>query len=455
MHSRVDSRFFRRTVTALLIGLLAGCSPPEDPSPDELSYHRDIKEILDARCVNCHQAGEIAPFALDSYEDARDLSSIVADSVGQGTMPPWMPDNTCSEYQNDRSLSDSERDDLLRWVDAGTPEGNPADSEGNGASDPPGETEYDVSLTMTEPYTPQLRPDDYRCFILDWEESEEKFVTGFRARPGSAEMVHHVIAFVINPSGVSTFRAMDEADDGVGYTCFGSPAVGPSSVASASSWRWLGSWAPGGSHRAMPEGTGVRIQPGSVVVMQVHYNTIEEEPHSDVTSFEVQLSEQVDKPAIVLPVTRYGWISGSTPMHIPAGSPDTVHSTRIDLSEDILGYLGSEAGLSSGDAFRIHSIGLHMHLLGTRGRIWLDRSGGSEQCLLDIPRWDFNWQGTYDLVEPVTVQPGDHFNLECEWDNTAENQIVVDGEQLPPQDIEWGDGTRDEMCLAIAYITAI
>jgi hypothetical protein len=205
----------------------------------------------------------------------------------------------------------------------------------------------------------------------------------------------------------------------------------------------------------MPEGTGVRIQPGSVVVMQVHYNTIEEEPHSDVTSFEVQLSEQVDKPAIVLPITQFGWISGGSPMHIPAGSPDTVHSASMDLSEDILGYLGSEAGLSSGDPFQIHSIGLHMHLLGTRGRIWLDRSEGAEQCLLDIPRWDFNWQGTYDLVEPVAVQPGDRFNLECEWDNTAENQIVVDGEQLPPQDIQWGDGTRDEMCLAIAYITAL
>ena len=141
-------------------------------------------------------------------------------------------------------------------------------------------------------------------------------------------------------------------------------------------------------------------------------------------------------------------------MTIPAGSPSTIHSMEVDLSQEVLGYMGFEAGLETGDSFQLHSIGLHMHLLGTRGRIWIERSGADEQCLLDIPSWDFNWQGAYDLQQPITVHGGDLFHLECEWDNTAENQMSVDGELLPSQDVEWGDGTRDEMCLAIAYITA-
>jgi hypothetical protein len=279
-------------------------------------------------------------------------------------------------------------------------------------------------------------------------------VTGFKVNPGRPEMVHHVIAFVINPSAVDDFRAMDTNDEGPGYTCFGSPAVGPSSVASASSWRWLGSWTPGGSARLMPEGTGVAIEPGSVIVTQLHYNTLEVEPASDLTRVEVQLDDEVEKPALVMPITRYQWIAGSEPMSIPAGSTDTVHSMSADISENILGYLGAPIGLSTGDSYQIHAIGIHMHLLGSHGRIWIDRADDSQQCLLDIPEWDFNWQGTYELQEPITVNAGDLFNMECQWDNSAENQLIVDGEQLPTQDLEWGDGTRDEMCLAIAYVTA-
>ena len=84
-----------------------------------------------------------------------------------------------------------------------------------------------------------------------------------------------------------------------------------------------------------------------------------------------------------------------------------------------------------------------------------ERADGKQQCLLDIPRWDFNWQGAYEFTEPVTVHPGDRFNLECQWDNSAGNQSPINGEIPEPQDIEWGDGTRSEMCLAIAYVTAL
>jgi len=438
---------------------LVGCIGGEDSNESNESnggpsYHEGISDILEARCVNCHSDGQVAPFSLDSYDEAKSYQGIIAQSVEQGSMPPWMPDNSCNQYQRDLSLSDAERDSLLAWVAAGAPEGTPT-----GEASPPtpedDDLSFDLTLPMAEPYTPQARPDDYRCFVMDWSLDETRYVTAFKASPGHAEMVHHVISFIINPNAADEFRAMDEAEDGPGYTCFGSPVAGEASFGASNAWRWLGSWTPGGSAREMPAGTGIAVEPGSVMVMQVHYNTLDAEPEADITSFEVKLADAVDRPAVVMPLTNYRWVMGSTPMSIPAGSTDSTHTFTTDLSDTVLNYLGSPAGLSPGDSFQIHSIGIHMHLLGTTGRIWLDRSGGEEECLLDIPRWDFNWQGTYEFAEPITVHSGDLFNLRCQWDNSATNQIVVDGEQLPPQDVAWGDGTRDEMCLAIAYATAL
>jgi hypothetical protein len=95
-----------------------------------------------------------------------------------------------------------------------------------------------------------------------------------------------------------------------------------------------------------------------------------------------------------------------------------------------------------------------MHQLGTRISTWVDRADGTTECLLEIPDWDFGWQGAYELAEPVTIRPGDITSLQCHWDNTLGNQAIVDGVPMQPQDVTWGDQTTDEMCLAVYFITA-
>lgn len=94
-----------------------------------------------------------------------------------------------------------------------------------------------------------------------------------------------------------------------------------------------------------------------------------------------------------------------------------------------------------------------MHELGSAGKMTIDRSDGSEDCILEISDWDFRWQGDYELLESMTFNPGDQLRIDCEWDNSAENQRVVDGQPLPPQNLNWGDGTQDEMCLGGFYWT--
>ena len=91
--------------------------------------------------------------------------------------------------------------------------------------------------------------------------------------------------------------------------------------------------------------------------------------------------------------------------------------------------------------------------LGKQAKMRIERGDGTNECLIHIPDWDFGWQGGYFLKEPTTMYAGDKLRLECEWDNSAENQPIIDGEKAAPQDVKWGEGTGDEMCLGILYVT--
>ena len=124
-------------------------------------------------------------------------------------------------------------------------------------------------------------------------------------------------------------------------------------------------------------------------------------------------------------------------MLIPAGEADVVHEWTIDPT----------LFLSGGQPFTIHSTFFHMHQIGTQGHLKIQRGAGGETCLLDIDRWDFNWQDAYQFTEPVVFEPGDQMELRCHFDNSQENQPVVDGEPQIPVDRSWGEGTNDEMCL--------
>ena len=166
----------------------------------------------------------------------------------------------------------------------------------------------------------------------------------------------------------------------------------------------------------------------------------------------LRTAEAVEKEAFMLPFTNPKWISGEQPMTIPAGAAAVEHAFELDMSA-ALPLLAPSAGLPSGTPLRVHALALHMHTLGVAGSITVAGPGG-DRCGLTIPRWDFNWQGTYDFSGATTVRPGDRIRLECHWDNSAQNQPIVDGVQQPPHDLGWGEKTSDEMCLGLLYITA-
>ena len=192
----------------------------------------------------------------------------------------------------------------------------------------------------------------------------------------------------------------------------------------------LGAWVPGAAPSVSDEGVALRIEAGSTIVMQIHYSVVGGEATVDAdTRLELMLTD--DPPEL---------LRASTPLalrdlDIPAGEPFAEHVGRFT-------YHGAEPR-------EIRGLAGHMHLLGQQISLHVDRADGARECGLDIPDWDFWWQSSYELLpgDALMLHDGDEVELRCVYDNSAANQPVVDGAQIAPRDVGWGDGTLDEMCL--------
>ena len=436
-------------VAAVGLAGASGCTSEGGPAGEgegeaAITWHRDVRPIVERSCTSCHVEGGIAPFSLGDYAAAFQHRDQIAAKVETRQMPPWLAAPGCAEYDHDPSLPQEEIDTIVVWVDLGAPEGNPedapvADEHADGLS------RVDLTLDMPDEYVQQIRPDDYRCFLIDWPADDVTYVTGFRANPGNPSVVHHVIAFLVQPEQVAQYQAWDDAEAGPGYTCFGGPAgPGGDSQSSDGGLGWIGAWAPGSSSSDFPEGTGLKIQPGSKIALQMHYNADTSGPGPDRTSIDFRLDHHVDKEAFVLPWANPSWL-GNDSMRIPAGEQDVTHEFAFDPTQFLPGQ----------QSFLIYSAALHMHLLGTRGTLQIERADGADDCMLQVDDWDFHWQLAYGFRQPKVFNPGDRLSIECHWDNTESNQPVFDGERRTPRDVAWGEGSTDEMCLGIFYVTGM
>jgi hypothetical protein len=377
--------------------------------PDrELTWYRDVLPIMQARCQECHMEGGIAPFALTTYADAKAMHTSMASATSTRRMPPWMPDDSCVSYVGSRRLSEMEIAILAAWSETGASEGNPADAppphEGSGTL-----PWVDATLAASEDYTPTSFPtDDYRCLILDPELTQERDVIGYDITPGVRAQVHHVILYVTTKANA---QAKDGSEAGLGWTCFGGPGT--------SSSRMLGGWVPGSGATRFPEGTGIRLKAGEVVVMQIHYNTSERLPQADRTVAKLQFSPQ---PVRTL-ATFVDLANGS--FFIPPRTMDYSASALIVVPNNTV---------------QVHGVLPHMHTLGKSIRVENSTTG---QCFVNIPRWDFHWQQLYFFTEPIRPGSLSRLKLTCTWDNYTDRNI------------RWGESTTDEMCINYFYVTGI
>lgn len=392
-------------------------------------YYGEVEQVLSRNCSGCHTEGGAAPFRLDTFEDAKTMGTIALSAIDGGRMPPWMPDPDCSDIAEARLISGADVETLRAWVEAGSPEGDAADSVPY--APPVVDFVATHSTALDGSYVPTTASaDDYRCFILDGIQfPEDAYLTGSRVVP-SGPQVHHVLVYAMEPRHIPIIEGADAESEESGYPCFAGPlpttAEGGSTAATGLP-TLIGGWVPGAVPNYAPEGQSTYVAAGSLVVMQIHFSPVGGEPYGDTTALEIQVqAEPTAELRLSRPVAHLD-------IPIPAGEA---------RSEHVRDYTNW-----SSEPLTVQGITAHMHLLGIEVHASKIDADGGETCLLSIDDWDYNWQQRYSLEERVVIQPREKVRVTCVYDNSAANQPIVDGEQIAPQDVAWGDGTLDEMCL--------
>ena len=390
------------------------------PTPQEgPTFSNEIVRILQEHCQTCHHEGDIAPFPLVTYADAKPYTTLIKFMTSSRQMPPWKPADGCGTFENERRLTAQEIDTIADWVDAGAPEGNRAElpvpldfSSGWTLGTP------DLVVANAEAYTPPPNTDTYRCFTIPTNLTSTAWVAATDTHPGDRETVHHMISF-IDSTGASV--ALDEADPGPGYTCFGGPGFSLPGT--------LGGWAPGSRPLEMPDNVAFELPASSRVVLQVHYHPHHGIPGPDRTEFGIYFADQPPaKTMRVVPVIN-------TSFTIP---PNDSHY-KVD----------AEFPIPTPFPLKLWFIAPHMHLLGRTMKVEMTKNGQS-QCLIEIDDWDFNWQGTYRYREPIDIPAGTRVHLTAYYDNSSGNPLNPNS---PPKSVSWGEATTDEMCIAFLGVT--
>jgi len=365
--------------------------------------------------------------------------------VAERTMPPFGAQETddCAPalgWRDDPRLTDDEIALFAAWSDAGAPEGDP---ELAAEITPPPPTDLeDPDLVVPIGTAVEIEgvQDRFICFSLDPGLIEDRYISALQVIAGNDAVVHHVLIYE-DETGMT---ADDNGPDGW-YEC--NQNVGQGTL--------IAGWAPGGAPTRMPDGVGRLIESTSRIVLNVHYHpTAVSTEIDDATAVEFEYFDGV--PEYIAGYQFFGNVTtaalgllpgpndeGGVPQfRIPAGVSDHTEEMRVEVYPTFA------------DAW-IYRMGAHMHYLGVDMQVRVERADGSDECLLNVPTFDFNWQRGYfydaDVDEMPVIGPGDHIYLRCEYDNTLSNPGVVQALQDQgldePVDVYYGDGTLDEMCL--------
>jgi thiol-disulfide isomerase/thioredoxin len=371
----------------------------------EVTYANQIAPLLQSRCVACHQTGEIAPFPLTSYADASGWADTIREVVESRRMPPWFANPKYGKFSNDCRLSDDERRLLCTWIDNGAPEGtlavrqaelrNPEFASGWRIPKP------DLVVRMPKPFKVRATGIvQYQYFTIDPGFKHDVWVRASEGHAGNAAVVHHMVLFFVPPE-----QKEPRPEDPL--------------------FRTIGSFAPGTPAMIPPEGVSRRIPAGSRLVFQMHYT-----PNGSEQFDQSEVGLVFDDPKEVRKELKMGAVVNFAFL-IPPGESNFRLDADDDFDEDTL----------------IYAMLPHMHFRGKSFRYTAVYPGGKREILLDVPRYDFNWQNVYWLAEPKLMPAGTRLVCEASFDNSADNLANPD----PSRPVHWGDQTWDEMMVGSYY----
>jgi mono/diheme cytochrome c family protein len=378
------------------VGCLIGRAP--SPKPDAtITYATHIAPIFNKHCVECHRPGEIGPFSMLKYEDFEGWGDMIREVVEEDRMPPWHASPQYGKFANDSRLSDEEKQLILRWVDDGCAAGDlskapppPRLAKGWQLAD-----RKQIFYMSKEPFVvPAEGKVDYKYYTVDPGFTEDKWVQAAEARPGARSVVHHIIVF-IEPPG--------EKRGAISFDGF------------------LVATAPGARPMVLPPGYAKRIPAGSKLKFQMHYT-----PNGKETPDRSSVGLVYADPGSVKTVVRTE-AAMNILFQIPPGADDYGVQSMRTLRRDSL----------------LLSLYPHMHLRGKAFRYIARYPDGKEEILLDIPRYDFNWQNTYELAEAKQLPKGTEIRCEARFDNSKANPSNPD----PGATVTFGEQTWEEMMI--------
>lgn len=380
----------RLVVTALLLApVAAGAQTP--------TFAKDVAPIFYSKCVECHRPTMFAPMSLVTFDDARPWAKSIRNRVATRTMPPWGADPAHGVFKNDPRLSDREIATILAWVDGGAPKGDdrdmpkaPAFADGWSIGQP------DAVFAMKEPFQiPATGTVDYQYIRIPTGITEDRWLAAIEIKPEARAQVHHVIAFTV-PAGAP----INEGG-----------ALGPGNI---------GGVTPNKPGVVFDPGVGRMLSGNSDIVLQMHYTT-----NGEATTDRTQVGLRfLTEPPML---QQRGGSVIQPRFVIPAGAPaHEVRGSRV-LQDDTI----------------ITSFTPHMHMRGKDMTYTAKYPDGRTEVLLSVPKYDFNWQITYQLKEAKRMPKGTEIEVVAHFDNSPQNKFNPD----PTKDVRWGDQTWEEMMI--------
>ena len=404
----------------------------------EVTYSKDVAPILFNRCSGCHRPGDIAPMSLLSYKETRPWAKAIRGAVVKGTMPPWHADPRYGHFQNDARLSTSEIATIREWVDAGAPEGDPKD-----LPKPPEQNngwkfgKPDVVIDIGEDFKVDAAgSDEYISFTVPAGLAQDRWILAAELRPGNRKVVHHAHAILLTDPKPDEKREPVKKDwaasfmyrEGkLGHMKPDAPVKDDGCVvADAGNYYGrrdgmngiLASYLPGKGPDAYPAGTAKLIPAGAKIRFQLHYSRTGKD-ETDRTMLGLFFAPKPpERPLKRMDISNFLF-------QIPPGAPSHEVTECHTFDRDI----------------ELLSLTAHMHYRGKDMRFDLIRPGGRRETLLSVPDYNFAWQTTYRLAEPVKVEKGSRLVITAHFDNSANNRWNPD----PSKTIRWGEPSNEEM----------
>ena len=409
----------------LSLGCLALAAAATTTSQNQVTFDKDVLPVLQKNCQTCHRPGEAAPMSFVTYESTRPWAKAIKTAVLTKKMPPWFADPHYGKFANDRSMSQQEIDTLVAWADSGAKEGDPkvapkpvAWVEGWRIPKP------DMVISMPTAFNiPASGTIDYQYIVIPTGFTEDKYVQMAEARPSDRTHVHHIIAFIREPGN----PWMKDAKPGVPFV----PRERSSEAGTENRQQnrrndgggfgdFLAGYAPGTVPDIMKPGQGKLVKAGSDIVLQLHY-TANGAPGTDISKVGIVFATQKPTERVLT------LAAGNNGFAIPPQDPNYEVNSKIQLQDDatLVSFLP------------------HMHYRGKDFEYRVVYPTGEKETLLSVPKYDFNWQLSYDLAQPKLLPKGTVIECTAHFDNSPNNPYNPD----PTKEVHFGEQTWEEMMI--------